>query len=448
MKLLKLSWILSRKRLIIGLTLDYLIFFLLIFVHGRTNNKYLINNHSLIIFSFLWVSISYVFGRYFFKKNNSLYTAFKIYLFNTLKVFILTLFIFLLAKSLLNIKFAVILYPILSLKFISLFFIFSFLGHALLITYINKKSTNLRKWIYIGKNKNFVINKKIDFKNYIHQIDIIDNFKNLFEIDYESNKYIGIILSKDEKDFDFRFFKEKNLLYFTLKDWCQQYLQRYPPEILVSFDIFRMKKFLNDKTFEMRLKRFADIVLSTILLLISSPVLLIFSILIYLEDPGPILYSQIRNGHDLRTFHIYKLRSMKVDSERYGPQWASNNDIRINKVGKIIRATRIDELPQLWSVLKGEMSLIGPRPERPEFDIVLDKKIPFYSSRYLVKPGLSGWAQVNYPYGASDTDARNKLSFDLYYIENFTFFLDLLIFFKTIRLVLNARGSEEGAEIL
>ena len=138
---------------------------------------------------------------------------------------------------------------------------------------------------------------------------------------------------------------------------------------------------------------------------------------------------------------------MYVNAERNGAAWAISNDSRVSKVGKIIRATRIDELPQLISVLKGEMSLIGPRPERPEFDQLLNKKIPLYYDRYLIKPGLSGWAQVNYPYGASERDSRNKLSYDLFYIENFSFFLDFIIFIKTIKLVINAKGSEQVSKI-
>ena len=138
---------------------------------------------------------------------------------------------------------------------------------------------------------------------------------------------------------------------------------------------------------------------------------------------------------------------MKHNSEKKGAQWAVNNDKRISRVGKILRSTRIDELPQLFSVLKGEMSLIGPRPERPEFDEILNKKIPFYNTRYLIKPGLSGWAQVNYPYGASMEDSNNKLSYDLFYIENFSFFLDFLIFLKTIKLVINAKGSEKDSNL-
>ena len=131
---------------------------------------------------------------------------------------------------------------------------------------------------------------------------------------------------------------------------------------------------------------------------------------------------------------------MVINAEKFGAQWSPSEDKRITKVGKIIRATRIDEIPQLFSVIKGEMSLIGPRPERPEIEESILKKIPFYNYRNVLKPGISGWAQVSYHYGASIADTKQKLSYDIYYISNFSFFLDLLIFFKTIKLVLNAKG--------
>ena len=133
---------------------------------------------------------------------------------------------------------------------------------------------------------------------------------------------------------------------------------------------------------------------------------------------------------------------MTVDAEKKGIRWSSKNDHRITKVGSLIRKMRIDELPQLWSVFIGDMSLIGPRPERPEIDKLLFDKIPFYSMRYLLRPGLSGWAQVNYPYGASVQDSFNKLSFDLFYVANYSIFLDILIFLRTLRLIFNARGSK------
>ena len=164
-------------------------------------------------------------------------------------------------------------------------------------------------------------------------------------------------------------------------------------------------------------------------------------LMIYFEDRGPVFYSQIRTGIFRKKYRIYKLRTMKIDAEKYGAQWSTNGDERITTVGKILRKTRIDELPQLFSVLSGDMSLIGPRPERPELEENIIENIKNYTERYSVKPGLSGWAQVNYPYGASLEDTRRKLSYDLYYIKNFSIFLDILIFFKTIQLVFTAKGS-------
>jgi len=163
--------------------------------------------------------------------------------------------------------------------------------------------------------------------------------------------------------------------------------------------------------------------------------------LIFIEDRGPIIYSQKRNGFGGKVFTIYKLRSMKTNAEKEGIQWSSKNDKRVTIIGFWLRKTRIDELPQLFSVLKGDMSLIGPRPERPEFDAMLSKEITNYKLRYLVRPGLSGWAQVNYPYGASIQDTKMKFSYDMYYIKNFSTFFDVLILLETIRLIFNFRGS-------
>ena len=164
-------------------------------------------------------------------------------------------------------------------------------------------------------------------------------------------------------------------------------------------------------------------------------------ILIYIEDQGNIFYTQERDGIYGQKFNLIKLRTMKKDAEKKGAQWSIKNDKRITRIGCVLRKTRIDELPQLISVVKGEMNLIGPRPERRFFNQALEKEIPFYNLRHEVRPGISGWAQVNYSYGSSTEDSKMKLSYDLYYIKNFSNFLDLLILFKTIRLVLNARGA-------
>jgi len=225
------------------------------------------------------------------------------------------------------------------------------------------------------------------------------------------------------------------------QDWCEAVLQRFPSDFLSDADLLRGEFSFPQDTFQSRLKRLGDVLLSAFLLLLTSPLLVVSSLLIKIEDGGPILYLQIRTGFDGIPYTIYKLRSMRIDAERDGAQWVKISDSRITSIGSFLRRTRLDELPQLWCVFSGSMSLIGPRPERPEFDQELEQKIPLYRLRHRMRPGLSGWAQVNYPYGASVEDAANKLSYDLYYLRNFSFWLDLLILFKTIRLVFNAQGS-------
>jgi len=153
---------------------------------------------------------------------------------------------------------------------------------------------------------------------------------------------------------------------------------------------------------------------------------------IKLQDRGAVIYSQIRVGLYNEPFRIFKFRTMRVDAERDGAQWAKQNDDRTTAIGRFMRKTRIDEVPQFWNILKGDMSFIGPRPERPNFVDMIEHDVPFYRYRHLIKPGLSGWAQINYPYGASIDDAREKLSFDLYYLKYASVTLDMLIVLRTV----------------
>jgi lipopolysaccharide/colanic/teichoic acid biosynthesis glycosyltransferase len=188
-------------------------------------------------------------------------------------------------------------------------------------------------------------------------------------------------------------------------------------------------------------QRAADIVLSLTLLVFTLPLMLLTAVLIRLDSPGPVLYRQERVGLHGRPFTLLKFRSMRTDAEARGPVWAAQSDPRVTRVGAFIRLVRIDELPQLLNVLRGQMSFIGPRPERPHFVAQLEQALPFYRDRALVKPGLTGWAQVNYPYGASVEDARAKLSYDLYYVKHRSLLLDLLILVATVRVVLFQRGA-------
>ncbi|WP_425230610.1 TIGR03013 family XrtA/PEP-CTERM system glycosyltransferase [Sphingomonas sp.] len=189
-------------------------------------------------------------------------------------------------------------------------------------------------------------------------------------------------------------------------------------------------------------KRAFDIVASLLLLIVTLPVMIIAAVAVKLESRGPAFYRQRRVGLYNEGFDIVKLRSMRVDAEVPGKaQWAAENDPRITRVGRFIRKVRIDELPQTWTVLKGEMSFVGPRPERPQFVGELEQQLPFYAERHMVKPGITGWAQINYPYGASVEDARHKLEYDLYYAKNYSPFLDLLILIQTLRVVLWPSGA-------
>jgi exopolysaccharide biosynthesis polyprenyl glycosylphosphotransferase len=171
--------------------------------------------------------------------------------------------------------------------------------------------------------------------------------------------------------------------------------------------------------------------------------MLLAALAVKLESPGPILYRQERVGLNGKTFNVVKFRSMRTDAEKDGvPRWATAGDSRVTRVGRIIRKLRIDELPQLFSVLSGDMSLVGPRPERPYFVEQLVQDIPFYAVRHSVKPGVTGWAQVSYQYGASREDTIEKLQYDLYYVKNHSLFLDLVVLFETVGVVLTGKGAQ------
>ena len=179
-----------------------------------------------------------------------------------------------------------------------------------------------------------------------------------------------------------------------------------------------------------------------IAVLFSLPIVLLTAILIKLDSRGPVFYKQERVGENGRSFVLTKFRSMRVDAETDGPVWASKRDERTTRVGRIIRKIRVDEIPQFWNILRGEMSFVGPRPERPHFVAQLAREIPYYEQRHLIAPGLTGWAQIKYPYGASIEDSRQKLQYDLFYIKNHSLLLDAIIMFETIKIILFGRGGQ------
>lgn len=194
--------------------------------------------------------------------------------------------------------------------------------------------------------------------------------------------------------------------------------------------------------FRTTVKRIFDLLASLLILFVSLPVMFLAAVFILIEDGKPVFYRQERVGKGGKTFMVIKFRSMRKDAEEQGqPQWAATDDPRVTKIGKIIRKLRIDELPQIINVLKGEMSLVGPRPERPFFVDILTAQVPYYNVRHSVKPGITGWAQVRYSYGSSVEDAIEKLQYDLYYVKNHSLFLDLIILVDTVGVVLMGKGG-------
>jgi sugar transferase (PEP-CTERM system associated) len=208
------------------------------------------------------------------------------------------------------------------------------------------------------------------------------------------------------------------------------------PSWLIFSDGFSSSRILSSAT-----KRIFDITASLILLLLTFPIIIFFAALVKLDSKGPAFFRQTRVGLYGEAFTLVKLRSMRTDAEKDGAKWAEQNDPRVTRLGRFIRKVRIDELPQTWSVLKGEMSFVGPRPEVPSFVESLEEEIPFYGERHMVKPGITGWAQINFPYGASVEDSRSKLEYDLYYAKNYTPFLDFVILLQTLRVILWPEGA-------
>ena len=229
-----------------------------------------------------------------------------------------------------------------------------------------------------------------------------------------------------------------DMLSFFEKETSRVKLDVLQPSWMFFSDGFRLTGFGNAS------KRVLDLSAGLIIFLLTWPLMLLVTVAILVEcgGRGPVLFHQVRVGLNGKTFRVHKFRSMRIDAEADGvARWAAKNDSRITRVGAFIRKTRLDELPQVFNVLLGEMSLVGPRPERPEFVEQLENEIPFYTERHRVKPGLTGWAQLCYPYGADVEDAYNKLEYDLYYVKNASVFLDLIILLETVEVVLWGKGA-------
>ena len=432
-------WFKNRHHLIINALADSIVFFIVFLYSKSFVFKFPITFFLLL---FIWIFNSYVLGRYstnFLKKNS--YT-FKNFL-STLSAFFLGIFFYLsfdwISNSFIfdNIyKFNLIIY--------SIFFVIISDLILILLKIVIFKNKAEKKWILleINQEENNEFKEEIITKSKF-KIDCvkIEELKTMRLGNYE-----GIIINNTDYIskkilHELKKIKSSGIMIINLFIFYERYFERIPPKLISDKDIISRDFFVPKNSNSVRLKRVGDVFLASILFLITSPLVLLAAILIKIEDNGPVFYSQERSGLLNIPYKVWKLRTMKVNSESKGPQWASKKDLRITSIGKYLRQSRLDELPQLLLVIKGEMSLIGPRPERPTFDRKLGLEIPHYNVRKWIKPGLSGWAQVNYPYTSSIEDSEKKISYDLFYLRNFSFWLDLLIMLKTIKMVLNIKGS-------
>ena len=407
-----------------------------------------ITKYALIIFLFGWLFLSYIRGRYsILIKINPHKEILKEFKEIVLITSLLTIFSVFLKIMGLNKYFNQNNLPLILIIIISCSIIYKFLW-VVIFDYDFRKKIN--RILILGHEKDI---KKI--QNTILEFNYQKNFTLILKNDQVKLNYLPdlVLISNDYKlnnldNYELEVFHKNNIKILTINKWFEQELSWIPVEFLDITDFLNSRNFSNSREFELRIKRIGDILFSLLLILSSLPLIIIASIFIWINDKGPLLYKQNREGIFRKQIKIIKLRTMITNAEKNGVQWAGQNDSRITTVGRILRKWRIDELPQLLSVLKGDMSLIGPRPERKEFNNILKKEIPNYDLRTFVKPGLSGWAQVNYPYTASINDSKKKLGYDLFYICNYSIFLDLLILFKTIKLILNGIGSTPNKSLI
>jgi len=300
--------------------------------------------------------------------------------------------------------------------------------------------------IIIGEKYKFIpleiekLNKKFNLHFIKNTPNVISEIENILK--KENKKIIVLNIKKPSKKLIqyLTNLELKGIQYLTIEHFLEKYLQKlYIPKDDSNIDYLdEIKPF---SKFQYLTKRIIDFSIAIPLGIVASPIMLYSAYKIKKESPdGPIIFSQKRVGLNGKEFVCYKFRSMIPNAEKDKPQFASQDDPRIFKWGAFMRKTRIDELPQLWNVIKGDMHMIGPRPERKYWIEQFEKEIPSYNQRHLVKPGITGWAQVNYPYGANLEDAYQKLTYDLYYIKNWSLWLEIKTVFKTITVMIERRG--------
>tara|TARA_B100000886_G_scaffold61829_1_gene38292 strand:+ start:2621 stop:3979 length:1359 start_codon:yes stop_codon:yes gene_type:complete len=438
------SWITKSKIILIYFIFDFLSLTISFLLTNFIFREKIITLFEIIFLLIIWGSFSYVFGRYTRPYINNLSNSFVGKVFS---IIVNSLIFFLIYYFILKIIYFNTYYHI----FHKGKFVFSFLSLLISTFFLEffkrkeiKKMRNNRLWGFYGNKEKFYYFSKLIKKN--HPKENYE-FKYITKNNALPSNYEGLILNHEndkeklEEILDNTFYKNNINLYF-LYDWFEIYLNRIPSDLLDLANFFKNFNRVKNNKIQIRLKRYGDIVFSIILLIITLPILIISGFLIWISDRGPIIYKQKRVGKNGKVFNIFKLRTMIINAEENGPKWVSKKDSRITFFGRILRKTRIDEVPQLICVINGDMSLIGPRPERPELEVKLKLEIKNYDLRHLIKPGLSGWAQVNANYAASVESVQLKHSYDLYYISNQSLWIDILILLKTIKVVFTGRGSE------
>ena len=379
-------WFFSRKRLFIPVFIDSFIYYLSLFILNFFFPSTSIDKLNYFVLLNLLIFISYIVGKYNIKQSKLINITRIIFIKSTIVSIIL--FVLFNIIPFIDNNF----YSNYFRYFINLFALFSLLStlfQSILSFNFSKLYNKKSVYLFIGNVEKYkIIKREIKISDF--NFDLLYAEPNISKIEKQTS-YNGIIfenlnLFSDEVIDLLLRYKAQGLPIFNLFNWCNRFLQRFPPELVNKFDLINEDILLNSKTLHCRLKRAADVIFSLILLILFAPVLLLVALLIYLQDGGYIFYSQERTGYKGKPFRILKFRTMKPDAEIMGAQWASKNDSRITKIGNYLRLFRIDELPQLIYVIEGSMTLIGPRPERPEFDKSLIEKVPHYALRYTVKP--------------------------------------------------------------
>ena len=428
----KFPWLKNRKIITLSLSIDLILVLLLNFKIV----KYIFLNYLNIFFLMIliWLFSSYIIGRYHENFRNSI-RYFSSHVFKTLIIFVM---LYILLK--INIIFD---YRLYDLVLISKIKILNLIKISLIISFVQLFLKILlkdrRKLIFICDPKEYDFLKKIESfkkKSYLKNYVDINNLN----IQYvkELNRFNTVILSSITKTNLLIQIKRTGINCQTFNSWCEENLFLIPVKFINDKEILSIENLTSQNQIQNRIKKIGDFTFSLLLLIVSIPFILFAALIIKIEDKGPVFFTQTRTGFNTNQFKIFKLRTMSDKSKNI---WAKFSDPRITKIGKFLRKIHLDELPQLINVLKGEMSLIGPRPEIPSIENKLLENIQNYFYRYSVRPGLSGWAQVNYKYGNSIEDTEIKLSYDFYYIKNYSLGLDLLILMKTLRQVLTAKGS-------